>query len=521
MGLKEHNNNIVTKEQDEVEKYLMRIIQRYFDIENNYSKESIEAIILEALTRFKQIIVSESGFMFSLNQMTGKLTLDISTFGGEPAFNKKTAFNKNFGDVENTVCEGNDERLYNDREPLEHAHIDIDIKELENKIKTIVVPDEKDGHTHKNKDVIDMLKYTGQQTTIDLIVIEYLQKAINEYIENLKAYNRELGTIQNTALEKLKQYNVTLKQIIQNGQTLADNSLNWLSSAYKVSDDMISEYTQRMQRTLLEYVSQLQIQSLNATFKRAYVCVKEGELELSNDRITMLPLITQNITRLNEERTATATIDEMQKESNRLKLYFRYDKDGSTCTIPLPFYLHVDSHEIVIQGLCSDGGEVVVTSIVTDSIPLYLTSSGFYQKNTFIMASYIPIGDLTATNKYLKEIGCILTKIDSQDKNDFISRMTITDKQYFINGVRSIMKDEFHFYDNEDNYELMAYFNWEDGYPKEDDYLDGISIINDKWRNVDRTDEHGFIAEYDVKRLSQYFDNPRIYYQVLGNKEAM
>ena len=47
MNLREHENNHFTKEKNEIEKYLLRIIQRYFDIENNLTKESVEAIIIE------------------------------------------------------------------------------------------------------------------------------------------------------------------------------------------------------------------------------------------------------------------------------------------------------------------------------------------------------------------------------------------------------------------------------------------------------------------------------------------
>ena len=33
MNLREHENNIFTKEKDKVEEYLLRIVHRYFDIE--------------------------------------------------------------------------------------------------------------------------------------------------------------------------------------------------------------------------------------------------------------------------------------------------------------------------------------------------------------------------------------------------------------------------------------------------------------------------------------------------------
>jgi hypothetical protein len=42
--------------------------------------------------------------------------------GSEPSFTKKTAFNKDFGTAEGTVCEGNDSRLSDSRTPNEHGN---------------------------------------------------------------------------------------------------------------------------------------------------------------------------------------------------------------------------------------------------------------------------------------------------------------------------------------------------------------------------------------------------------------
>ena len=79
MALEQHEDNRFTKERDDVEKYLLRIIQRYFDIQNVYTQESIEAIIVESLARYKQSIFHEKGgFIFSLNQKTGHIVLASS-----------------------------------------------------------------------------------------------------------------------------------------------------------------------------------------------------------------------------------------------------------------------------------------------------------------------------------------------------------------------------------------------------------------------------------------------------------
>jgi hypothetical protein len=53
--------------------------------------------------------------------------LQTSLDGKESSFTKNTAFNKDFGAVADTVCEGNDPRLSDDRTPLAHTHDGDDI----------------------------------------------------------------------------------------------------------------------------------------------------------------------------------------------------------------------------------------------------------------------------------------------------------------------------------------------------------------------------------------------------------
>ena len=52
----------------------------------------------------------------------------------ERKFEKNTAFNKDFGDTENTVCQGNDERLYNARKPTTHKHSKSEITDFPTKV---------------------------------------------------------------------------------------------------------------------------------------------------------------------------------------------------------------------------------------------------------------------------------------------------------------------------------------------------------------------------------------------------
>lgn len=57
--------------------------------------------------------------------------LQVALDGKEPVVIKKTAFNKDFGTVSGTVCEGDDSRLNNDRNPLAHTHELVDIVNLD------------------------------------------------------------------------------------------------------------------------------------------------------------------------------------------------------------------------------------------------------------------------------------------------------------------------------------------------------------------------------------------------------
>lgn len=50
--------------------------------------------------------------------------------GKEPIISKNSAFNKSFGNTEGTVCEGNDSRLSNSRDPNPHVHQVNDISGL-------------------------------------------------------------------------------------------------------------------------------------------------------------------------------------------------------------------------------------------------------------------------------------------------------------------------------------------------------------------------------------------------------
>lgn len=58
----------------------------------------------------------------------------------EPIFTKNTAFNKNFGNVSGTICEGDDPRLSDSRTPKSHTHTKSDISDFPTALPASDVP---------------------------------------------------------------------------------------------------------------------------------------------------------------------------------------------------------------------------------------------------------------------------------------------------------------------------------------------------------------------------------------------
>lgn len=300
MSLEQHEDNRFTKERDEVEKYLLRIIQRYFDIENVYTQESIEAIIVESLTRYKQSIFHEKGgFLFSLNQRTGHITLTIRDIGGEEAFDKQAAFNKDFGIEADTICEGNDPRLYDDREPSEHKHEIIDVNGLKERLEKII-PSNK-AHVHKNKDILDMIKYTGTRTEIDLILLESLKNAVNNYYKNLQYYQQEEKNITNKAIEELDACITIINNELEYAKSLVENAVTWLEDAYKYTDNQVELFKSKFIRLLLKYMTKEDVQLLKDYFSNVYYMISEGEITIPNGDFDFAKVIDETIIEASSE----------------------------------------------------------------------------------------------------------------------------------------------------------------------------------------------------------------------------
>lgn len=124
MQTEKKDNNIYIKQLDKIDNYLLNIIKRFFDTNNDYIEGTAEHIIMEAVKRAKkEIIMSGKWGVSSVNGKSGDVLLFPSDIGAEPALTiKRSAYNKDFGTTSGTVCEGDDSRLSDARIPLEHTH---------------------------------------------------------------------------------------------------------------------------------------------------------------------------------------------------------------------------------------------------------------------------------------------------------------------------------------------------------------------------------------------------------------
>lgn len=526
MKLKEHNNNQYTKENSEVEKYLLRIIQRYFDIEHNYTKESIEAMILESLTRFKQLIVSEKGFIFSLNKQTGHITLTIRDLGGEEAINKMTAFNKDFGTEEGTICEGNDERLSDDREPLTHVHSIIQVENLKKILDE--VDKLEDVHFHSNQKLLDALRYTGSRTVIDLIMVEELTNAIDNYCDTLFKYKGSLKQISDSAIDTLVIYKTIIQDELAHVKTLIQESNKWIDEMYEYIDKQVSDLKLSTLDKLLHHVSKETLEEITNVVRQSYCIMKSGEIEIPKGTITCNPHVVG--TMANGENYGTSfiqeetkiTIDVSDVSNPRPRLFFRYEnEDGETCTYPIPFSIEIGRNRrmLLIESEYDDS-KIYITSRFINKLSYLGDSNNFYDDDTLI----IPSRNMSHVMEYnqieLDECDCQLCLVDSKAKDDFIINMLLPDTEYYIQGSNFAIDGPEYVDDTQTE---LTYTNWDTGEPDPVGISSGIKYnTNKKWADADTASEMlEYIVEYKIKPLSTVYNNARIFYQILGNKEGL
>ena len=255
MEFKEKKDNYYTKELNELDRYLLRIIKRYFDLEEINNASSINAIITEAISRYKASIIYQKSGVDTLNNKFGIVNINITDLNGEKAFEKLTAFNKNFGTEQNTICMGNDERLSDKRNPTEHHHRILDVVNIRKTLDELKKELGKYGyHLHANMTILNKLKYTGTKTQIDLVKLESLGSIIDVLINSLE----------------IKRSN--LINIYETNKTVIDNLINQIYLFMQRLYDYINNADEYINNLLINYIKEKEneLETIKENIKNNY-----------------------------------------------------------------------------------------------------------------------------------------------------------------------------------------------------------------------------------------------------------
>lgn len=236
MNLKENKNNYYTKELNELDRYLIRIIKRYFSLEETNNADGINAIITEAMARYKGEISYKRSGVDVLNNKTGITNININDLNGEKLFEKLTAFNKDFGIDADTICMGNDERLSDKRTPTKHHHKVSNINDISEYLKEVKKEIVKYGyHYHNNLAILNKLKYTGTNTQIDLVKLESLGFIINTLLNTLELKRANLISVYNSDKQ-------IIDDLINQIYLFIQGLYNYIETINKNTNKLLTEY---------------------------------------------------------------------------------------------------------------------------------------------------------------------------------------------------------------------------------------------------------------------------------------
>lgn len=506
MIMQEQDNNTFTKEKTDVEKYLARIIQRYFETENNYSKASIESIIVESLTRFKRFCKDKGkGYLFSLNQKTGRVCINIGFFSGELAFDKNSAFNKDFGIDADTVCSGDDPRLSDERLPLVHSHELTEIHGLESILEQLEVPEYM--HSHKNKSTLDALEYTGTTPEIDLFVIEQTKKQLPMYQTNVSKITAGMTTFQKQQLDNLNSSMHALKTYVDNIAINLVFGYQWVQDMKKSINSSSQLMQKYAEKKFLKMVWKDDYQKAESNAVSVYSLANNGSFNvhmtvdgIKNITHNGLPYVVYNVV------SDSATIQPITADC-LANMYFQYEDDnGDTIQSPLPFTFQDEvGGSIVIQ--CNIEGDTVTYRTLALT---RLSGQGAYSKDykngeSFILRTKNNKLNFYNSINYAEDNGYSFIEYNPSDvaQNELIKVIAGSDSlhigAFFDEDVGlyiGMNGNPCKFTSTKNNEQGVVYY--EDG-----ELYDAMN-----------TRTHDQLYEIQIPKLEDLYKNPRIYYEV-------
>lgn len=371
MRMEELSDSRYIKGTDTVERYLLNLVQEYFKNSNIASTTSREYIIKKAVERMKEEITFDNIGVLSITlpngeERTGAVTITLEDLNGEPLISPKlSAFNVDFGTEQNTACEGNDSRLSDARKPLSHNHEISDIVGLEGMISSLTGKIERvDGflHEHNNKNVLDMLVYTGNNSTIDLTGLESLEDKIVEIIDEIRQeiidYKQEI----NDKITEINQKTTDVKsQIDILKQYILDTNKEYYDLSKQYTDDSITKAQQEVNTELDNLITRDMFDEALEVARNTYTFVGSMEFDLDDKLDFNNGTNNQSITiDIDTDIIAELTERDQSLENCQIETFIQY-KESSTSKVvygALPYIIFNDN---VVDG------SIQLSTIYTDS----------------------------------------------------------------------------------------------------------------------------------------------------------
>ncbi len=531
MNITEHDRNILTKQPSSVEKYLLRIIQRYFDIQYVETQQSIEAIVVEALTRMKRDILHEKSFVFDINGRAGHVTLTTADIRAEPAFTKKSAFNKDFSSSSDTICEGNDIRLSDTREPLPHNHnsnadvIGMSLQSLLQQARQVKRDSE---HTHINESVLERLEYTGNANVIDLIKVELLEASLQDKLDRVNGLYDALPEQINTITSSFKEIEEQAKEYLQIVNSLNIDPPQWYIDAITYIDKNIKQIIDRCDNTRANAVTQEEFNSFQNS-------IASKSMRITSTEINDIPNNTYNDSyngscfQSTYTNTITANPDEIIERVDAFLHYsLKVGSDTVDIQTPLPFVeMSLDNKSSVLVD-CKWDNRSITLSIKTIFKPT-LSSDGCIVFDDRVITVESFLTSRKHMELMLEENGGSLCTISSQNKLNAILPLLVSNSTYAFNahGYFNYNGSSLNgwYIDEHKIEEPMTFMAWDTDDPEYNSYGDGkryvyLSTSSNKMitRSAVNPEKVKFIYEYKAKHLTDFVLSPSISLKIYTRK---
>ena len=347
MRMEELSDNRYFKSTDQIERYLLNLVEQYCNSSNISSPSSREYIIKKAVQRMKEEISFDNLGVLSITLpngevRTGAINLTIEDLNGEPLISPKlSAFNVSFGNKQNTACEGNDPRLSDARKPLEHQHQISDVIGLEGQLSTLkglMNRANQFEHEHDNKNVLDMLIYTGSNNVIDLTLLDTLkdkiQTLVNEIRQEIVDHKQEIDikiAEVNTKITEVKQQIDDLKQFI------IDKNEEYYKKSTDYTDAKVIEAESALDTKINNLATKKMLDGILDVANRVYTFVGQSVYSVQSIITNNTQVITQDV--LDEINARGTTLDKCVFE-----ISLKYSTpEGKTFMYTLPYLVFKDN----------------------------------------------------------------------------------------------------------------------------------------------------------------------------------